>query len=342
MKKGSLMNLAQRILPAFPGVVKHVPPPLKAVAIEPTNVCNLRCTICNSQCPSLYPVRKKGYMKWEEYKNIIDELAQLPHRISLGLNFGGEGLIHPEFCKMLEYAASLKKFNLGFHTNGLLLNSEVISTIMKTQVDRISISLDGLREKHEAIRVHSNFEKVEANIIHLLEARNQHGSKLNLSVNLTVSNHTDQEIEEFINYWVKRVSQVCIYPYETEDLEILQPENFFDQPTIQRNFCSNPFFYMAILWNGDVTTCCDDIAGRNFMGNVHKKGVRAIWKGKSYSQLRLAALKKEFHPKSACYKCDAWKKVFVENSRIIKGKDMKVTYSGLAKIYEHVSTVPAN
>ncbi|KPA18988.1 radical SAM protein [Candidatus Magnetomorum sp. HK-1] len=77
------------------------------VNIELTNHCNMKCIIC----PHGHNlIKNKGYMDFEVYKKIIDELWECsdfkPDRINLvGV---GESLLHPQFIDMANY---LKKTN---------------------------------------------------------------------------------------------------------------------------------------------------------------------------------------------------------------------------------------
>lgn len=53
-----------------------------------------------------------------------------------------------------------------------------------------------------------------------------------------------------------------------------------------RNFCHSLFHYVAILWNGDVTVCCHDVAGVRVVGNVTHSNLSDIWNGPAYQKLR--------------------------------------------------------
>jgi len=91
-----LVNASLRRL-SQTGIGSHlVSPPLYSVAIEPTNGCNLDCVMCYSKG------RKEGIMDWQLYKKIIDEGVSMRRDLGVGLNFGGESLLHPKFSDMVE------------------------------------------------------------------------------------------------------------------------------------------------------------------------------------------------------------------------------------------------
>jgi MoaA/NifB/PqqE/SkfB family radical SAM enzyme len=50
--------------------------------------------------------------------------------------------------------------------------------------------------------------------------------------------------------------------------------------------CSEPYYGINILWNGDVVPCCHDVAGKRVMGNVFNSSIRGVWAGKAFRALR--------------------------------------------------------
>jgi radical SAM protein with 4Fe4S-binding SPASM domain len=63
-------------------------------------------------------------------------------------------------------------------SNGVLMTSENIRTVVETEVDRINISIDGVGERHDKIRgVTGTFEKARANVQFLVEERAKSGKK---------------------------------------------------------------------------------------------------------------------------------------------------------------------
>ena len=324
----------EKLYGRFPEATRFLVPDLLSVAIEPTSVCNLRCKTCYSLRPKLYPPRKRGFMEWDLYRRVVDEIAGFGYSVNLGLNFGGESLLHNKFADMLNYAASKGVFKIGFNTNGAMLSRELSKEVVKN-VDNIVISLDGLGEKHESLRVGSNYETVEKNILDLIDARGG-ANKPQISVNLTLSDHSAKDVSDFIEQWVHRVDCVQVYPCYSENLQIVNERAFFDRKTVKRRYCTWPFSYLAILWNGDVTTCCHDIGGVNTLGNVANGSVSDIRKSANFAHLRKEAASNRFNPASLCYKCDIWQTEF---EPLIEEKDgILIQYTGQCKSYQLLPT----
>jgi len=314
-------------------------PPLSGVAIEPTNLCNLQCKICFSQNPVLYRPRKKGLMDWKLYVKLIDELSNFGYAINLGLNFGGESMLHSKFLDMVKYAASKEAFRIGFTTNGVLLNDNASQVLVDYEINNITISLDGVYKRHESIRIGSNYNVVKNNIIDLVKKR---GNKAypKIMVNLIESEHTSHDITEFIKSWIYIVDCVRIYPCLSEELRIINPRFFDKFPIIKNKYCKRPFHYLGVLWNGDVTACCHDINGINILGNVASQRILDVWKGEKFRELRKAALINNFPSQYICQKCNAWQTEFLLSSQ--RQGMMELRSSGLCKAYKPIAKVWMN
>src|SRR3989344_8877570 len=75
------------------------------VAIEPTSLCNLRCTMC-FQADTAYFARDNslmGQMDFGLYREIVDEMAE-NGPCGLVLASRGEPMLHPRFTEMVGYA----------------------------------------------------------------------------------------------------------------------------------------------------------------------------------------------------------------------------------------------
>jgi MoaA/NifB/PqqE/SkfB family radical SAM enzyme len=162
--------------------LKFKTPQLTKVHIEPTNVCNLRCKRCYAQNPSLFAKREQGFMDLALFKRLVDEIAGYPQKVFLGLNYGGESLLHPQFAEMVKYAVQKKKFSVGFTTNGVLIDDAMINTLSTHRVDDIVVSLDGMSEAHESLRSGSKYSDVRVKILRLKKV-----ALSRISVNLTQS-----------------------------------------------------------------------------------------------------------------------------------------------------------
>ncbi len=315
----------------FPLLATYMPRSLKAIHIELTNACNLKCAVCFSQNPKIFKARKRGFIEFDQYKKLIDQVALLKHVGNVGLNYGGESLLHGQFIEMLEYADK-KNIKTAFTTNGTLFNDKIITAILKYRVDNIIISLDAIDEQHDILRMGSNIGLVEENIKKIVSMRKENKYP-KVSINITHSVQNETQINSVIRKWITIVDSIIIYPCITENLKYLD-KAFFDKEVIKPKICPWPFYYMAILWNGDVTTCCHDINGVNIIGNVRENDIKHVWKN-NFKNVRNILAKECYSKLKLCKECETWKYRFKPAS--VVDNNIITYYSGIGKTYKSLS-----
>ena len=133
----------------------------KRIEIELSNKCNLNCFYC----PRRFLVDRDGFIDYNLFKNIIDEIKAYPESI-LVLHRRGESLLHPNFTEMLNYVkGKFKKVQLA--TNATFMDHEK-AKIMIECLDFISFSLD-IPERYEKIKG-IDYQKVLKNIDYFLNS----------------------------------------------------------------------------------------------------------------------------------------------------------------------------
>jgi MoaA/NifB/PqqE/SkfB family radical SAM enzyme len=153
-------------------VTATAPPLPRELQLEVTGACNLACRMCLVRYrPKLG--RRQGAMCFHTFKAIVDELPDLERLTLQGL---GEPLLAPDLFQMLEYAAG-RGVSMGFNTNGTLLTRDRSRRLVELGVDWLHVSLDGAtRATYEGIRDGSDFDRVRANVIGLVETMRELGA----------------------------------------------------------------------------------------------------------------------------------------------------------------------
>ena len=136
---------------------KMVMSPVKAMCLNVSHDCNLRCEYCFAGKGDYDQGRM--VMSAETGKKAIDFLIkQSQERQFLEVDFfGGEPLMNFEVVKqVVDYARSLEKahnkhFRFTITTNGLLLTDDKIDYINK-EMDNIVLSLDGRKSVNDKVR----------------------------------------------------------------------------------------------------------------------------------------------------------------------------------------------
>jgi radical SAM protein with 4Fe4S-binding SPASM domain len=140
--------------------------------IEVTGACNLRCRMCLvSYQPAIG--RRQGSVTAASLRRLLDELPSVRRLTLQGL---GEPLLAPELGEMIA-EANARGIEVGFNTNGTLLDAARADRLIGLGVDWVHVSLDAAHaEVFEEIRHRAKFERVVAGVREIVAARARAGS----------------------------------------------------------------------------------------------------------------------------------------------------------------------
>jgi 7,8-dihydro-6-hydroxymethylpterin dimethyltransferase len=136
---------------------------LKEIWFHMTNRCNLLCTHCLFSASS----DEKDEMPATRIGKIADEAARLGCRV-FALT-GGEPFVHREFEAVVNHLLSIDNSHVVVLTNGMGIDTHLEKQNWDYDRFHLQISLDGLGEKHDAIRGHRSFEKLTKTLSRLKE-----------------------------------------------------------------------------------------------------------------------------------------------------------------------------
>lgn len=244
---------------------------LGLVAIEPTNTCQLQCGVCWSQRPKLHPARPKGFMPKELLDKILMELKRDfdTKNITVGLSYGGESMLHPEFEQFARACHDVGFKNLQLPTNGIMLN-EARNQVLLDNFTELAISI------HKSPHLPRVIEKTKKLYL-------QRGQKFTPSIraNIVMEEFTQKELDRLGQQLANCVDAIRSVTAISEDMK-----GQCDKSPMWP-LCASTYVYMAILWNGDVLPCCHILSpGHWSLGNVAKDTLRKVWLSPPYKALR--------------------------------------------------------
>jgi tungsten cofactor oxidoreducase radical SAM maturase len=146
-------------------------PDIHKVYIEPTTHCNLTCRTC---------VRNiwgdpQANMSMETFRRLAQNLADLPQLEWVTFGGFGEPLIHPHILEMID-AMRQRDLSVSVSSSGLLLDEKMARELVRLGVERIVISIDGVKpETYAGIRG-TMLQQILDNIQGLNEAKRQLGA----------------------------------------------------------------------------------------------------------------------------------------------------------------------
>jgi len=142
-------------------------PDLTYLFWESTLRCNLRCRHCGSSCEAKSPVDELSH---EEILRVVDEIAQDfdPRRIFVSIT-GGEPLLRPDLYDVVERMSRVGMRSC-IVTNGTLLGACEAARLFDCGMRTVTVSVDGAREQHEAVRGKGTYRKTLAALTRAREA----------------------------------------------------------------------------------------------------------------------------------------------------------------------------
>jgi len=291
---------ARRVFVAYP----------PEMGIELTSHCNLECVMC----PHGIMERSKGFMTWETYKKIIDEIKDYSEFIFLhGI---GESLLHKDLVSWVGYAAD-NGLSTSLSTNITYLNEEVSRKILGSKLEYITLALDGgTKETYESIRVKGDFEQVVANIKIFLRNKREIRSKIHVTVQLILMEENWHEKEQFMNLFSleekKAIDDFRIKPYWDDFRGQGKPGSL-----------AKPCFYlwnmMSVFWDGKVPLCCIDYNNDYGFGDASSRSIRDIWSSGKIEETRAAHSKKDVADYNICSTCSVPEQEYFAPTNLIIG-----------------------
>jgi len=165
--------------------------PLNQIYFYLTEGCNLRCRHC--WIAPKYQTKTSQYdaLDLDLFKSIIEQAKPLG---LTGVKLtGGEPLLHPQICEILEVIRK-EDLSLNVETNGVLCNPELAEKLVTCKDPFVSVSLDGANaETHEWVRgITGCFDTALQGIRNLVKA----GFRPQLI--MTIMRHNKDQMEQIV------------------------------------------------------------------------------------------------------------------------------------------------
>jgi len=146
-------------------------PDLRKLYIQPTTGCNLHCRTCIRNVWDA----PDAQMSMNTFHRLVESLNKLPNLTRVVFSGFGEPLTHPNILEMI---GAVRKRNMAvtLGSNGLLLDAEMARELVRLGVDRLVVSVDGVRPETYASVRGAMLSQVLNNIRGLNEVKRQMGT----------------------------------------------------------------------------------------------------------------------------------------------------------------------
>lgn len=270
------------------------------LCIEPTSICNLRCTMCFQSDHTFSGDKSlQGQMTFELFKTIIDEGTKY-NLASIVLASRGEPLLNKDIYRMISYAKENGVLDVKLNTNATMLTAKNSRKLLESGLDTLVFSLDSaIPEEYESIRVGAKFDKVVNNIRKFNEIREKEFPGISLRTRASMVVVEEKlDIEYAREFWSDLVDE---FAYR----KVINRLNIYDgtDTSLERS-CSLLWERLYIWFDGTTSLCDEDYKSILSPGKIDENtSINQIWTGEKYKKLRhmhLNGEKCKLHP---CDKC---------------------------------------
>jgi radical SAM protein with 4Fe4S-binding SPASM domain len=238
-------------------------------------------------------------MEMDLFKKIMKELGA--YLYTMNLYFQGEPMMHPLFFTFLENCTVPAVLS----TNGHFLKGSNAEKLVKSRLNKLIISLDGLdQETYSAYRINGRMDKVIEGLSNVVQAKRESGSSLKVEVQFLVNRLNEHQIPQIkklagdfgVSLRLKSMqivnnSEIASWmPSENKyrRYKILNGQYVIKSSLPDR--CARLWFNPVITWDGKVVPCCFDKNAEYVMGDLNNDSFRDIWNGPKYRIFRKSIL----------------------------------------------------
>lgn len=209
---------------------------------------------------------------------------------------------------MVEVARKRRIF-VATSTNGHYLNDMNVDEIIKSDLNHLIISMDGIdQQTYEKYRVKGNLQTVTDGIKRLVEAKKILNSNLPvIELQFLVMRHNEHQIPQMREFAKKAgvdklsFKTAQVYNFGSENMIIpslksksryrQSPDGKWIMANKIRNRCHRIWSSVVITWDGNVVPCCYDKDADHETGNLLDGSLTEIWKNQAYTSFRKQVLK---------------------------------------------------
>lgn len=269
----------------------------RRIFIEPTNHCNCKCVHC--ACAS-HMTREKGYLQWDLYTKLIDEIAEHWPYLTVNLYKHGEPLLHPRIYDMIDYAQDKKLF-VKVNSNFGALKKKDIPRLLK--LNYLEISVDAAtRSTYKKIKGRDQFDTVVSNILEYLEAWGETATHSDYACDISfLQQHANYHEAELFKDMFSRlpcghvnIFQMHNFTGAIEEGDEAVPEDRDTLPMAEWPCCNSPWDVVGMNWDGSIVSCIYDFDTVYPIGNLNDQPLLDAWNGKRMQDFRQALLDRRF------------------------------------------------
>jgi MoaA/NifB/PqqE/SkfB family radical SAM enzyme len=262
----------------------EAPPYPKAIKIELTGRCDLKCSFCSLTTKA----REKGDIDPQLVFKIIDDAAAINVQ-EIGLFWLGEPILNARLPEYIRYAKGRGIPMVFITTNARMATAERLQAIYDAGVDSVKFSFNAPdRDIYKEVTGVDAFDQVLANIKMAHEIR---GSSKVPSLSASTVYNPDKP-EDFER------AKAAVLPFIDEHYPLRQYGPEASKREGARTLadmlpCWSLFSLPHISYSGHMSACFCDHDSKFFVGDLKEMTLAEAWHSERFKELRRAHLKRD-------------------------------------------------
>jgi radical SAM protein with 4Fe4S-binding SPASM domain len=254
----------------------------------------------------------KGLMKFEDFKQISDDLAAWKgDKIKVVRIIGfGEPLINKDTCRMVRYLKALAVADrIEITSNCSLLTRAIGQQLIDAELDYLRVSIYAASQDRHKIVTGSKMDVgvIHRNIAALRRLRDEQGKNKPFIYVKMLDSLGEAEKKIFIDRYADIADEAAME----------KPHRWLEQDEVNQNaatrsVCPQPFKMLSIRFNGDVIVCDPDWRNSTKVGNALAQTVKSIWNGEAMREFWKMQLENRRWENESCRRC-----TFLTNSAYV-------------------------
>jgi radical SAM protein with 4Fe4S-binding SPASM domain len=291
-----------------------LPHPL-TIFVEPTNVCNFKCSYCPESFTD-YGERAGGLFRLgvPDFERICDQILELGPLKTLNLYMMGEPFVNRNLPDLIAMAKDKGVADRVVVTsNGTLIDAAMAERVVASKLDYLRISIYGATQERMTSVTASKIplDRVVANVRRVRELREQGGSKAPFVYVKMIDSGDPVENRRFLDLFAGSCDEATIEPVmnwndpEGANLSGLGRDELLKSQYFSRRkeVCPFPFYTLVIHSDMKVSVCCVDWAKQTAVGNLKEQTVAEVWRGDALHEFRMTHLRRQRQTLEACRNC---------------------------------------
>lgn len=285
-----------------------------SIMLEVTNHCNLKCITCPREY-AYGDAMDKGFMDISKLKKVVDEA--FPYIDSIGLTGLGETMMYKDLENALDYIRSKNKGIITFISiNAHLPNCVQVASRLADKIDTIQISIDGVEEIYDKIRLRGDYSFFIKNTKEIVEMCK--GKRADVMFNFVAIKENFHQMADIVQTAIDigvryvnitPVNVAAVTEWNTDYYKLFTSDEFkshfkrakklaessgkieftyfdFEKESGFRK-CDFPWSHFYVSWDGWATPCCAKPFPKEMnFGNVFEDGLMNCLNNKDYRNFR--------------------------------------------------------